>query len=199
MGSFGSPFLLRSGEAVLLSPSPYHGGLAVKCGAPVALAACGRLRHLTACAAPCWRRFRAIPPVQPEIVMNEKSHVSLEQHVCLVCGVAFDTGNLLLDKRLRASLQRHTATGWGLCAGHQQLSDDGFVALVECDPQRSGSPAGGDRLKPEQAYRTGRVAHIRREVFVRMFNVQIKPDQACVFVEPGVIDQLQAMAPSSGN
>ncbi|WP_398496243.1 hypothetical protein [Variovorax sp.] len=24
--------------------------------------------------------------------MIDKSHVSLEQHVCLVCGVAFDTG-----------------------------------------------------------------------------------------------------------
>src|SRR3546814_5168048 len=59
-------------------------------------------------------RFRAIPPEQPEIVMNDKSHVSLEQHVCLVCGVAFDTGAILLDKRLRASLERHTATGWGL-------------------------------------------------------------------------------------
>ena len=26
----------------------------------------GRLRPLTVCAAPCWRRFRAIPPEQPE-------------------------------------------------------------------------------------------------------------------------------------
>jgi hypothetical protein len=36
-------------------------------------------------------RFRAIPPEQPEIAMNDKSHVSMEQHVCLVCGVTFDT------------------------------------------------------------------------------------------------------------
>ena len=36
--------------------------------------------------------------------MNDKSHVSLEQHVCLVCGTAFDTGAILLDKRLRASM-----------------------------------------------------------------------------------------------
>ena len=51
--------------------------------------------------------------------MNDKSHVSLEQHVCLVCGTAFDTGAILLDKRLRASMERHTATGWGLCPEHQ--------------------------------------------------------------------------------
>lgn len=43
--------------------------------------------------------------------MSEKSHVSLEQHACLVCGTTFDTGAILLDKRLRASMERHTATG----------------------------------------------------------------------------------------
>ena len=125
--------------------------------------------------------------------MNEKSHVSLEQHVCLVCGTRFDTGAILLDRRLRASMERHTATGWGLCPEHQKLSDDGFVALVECDPQRSGSPAGGGRVKPEQAYRTGRLAHLKREAFAQVFDVPIAADQPCVFVEPGVIEQLQTM------
>ena len=125
--------------------------------------------------------------------MNEKSHVSLEQHVCLVCGTRFDTGAVLLDRRLRASMERHTATGWGLCPEHQKLSDDGFVALVECDPQRSGSPAGGGRVKPEQAYRTGRLAHLKREAFAQVFDVPIAADQPCVFVEPGVIEQLQTM------
>ncbi|MES2251664.1 MAG: ATPase [Pseudomonadota bacterium] len=129
--------------------------------------------------------------------MNDKSHVSMEQHACLVCGVAFDTGAILLDKRLRASMERHTTTGWGLCAEHQKLADDGFVALVECDPQRSGSPGG--RLKPEQAYRTGRLAHIKRHVFAQVFNVPIEANQACVFVEPGVIEQLQAMVPPASS
>jgi len=125
------------------------------------------------------------------MIMNEKSHVSLEQHVCLVCGVIYDTGSILLDKRLRASMEHHTTTGWGLCGEHQKLSDDGYVALVECDPERSGSP--GDRLKPEQAYRTGRLAHLKREAFARMFDVPITDDLAFVFVEPGVIERLQAM------
>jgi len=125
--------------------------------------------------------------------MNEKSYVSLEQHVCLVCGVAFDTGSLLLDRRLRARLEHRTVTGWGLCAEHRKLFDDGYVALVECDLQRSGLPTGGDRLKPEQAYRTGRIAHLRREAFARLFNVPVEARQACVFVESGVIERLQSM------
>ncbi|MBN9331767.1 ATPase [Comamonas sp.] len=124
--------------------------------------------------------------------MDNKSYVSLEQRVYLACGTSFDTGNLLLDKRLRASMKRYTTTGWGLCPEHQKLFDDGFVALVECDPERSGSRADG-RLKPEQAYRTGRVAHLRRTAFAQVFNVPIAAEQACIFVEPGVLDQLQAM------
>ena len=129
--------------------------------------------------------------------MNDKSHVSMEQHVCLVCGVAFDAGAILLDKRLRASMERHTTTGWGLCAEHQKLADDDFVALVECDPQRSGSPNGS--VKPEQAYRTGRLAHLKRHVFSKMFNVPIEANQPCVFVEPGVIEQLEAMVSPAAN
>ena len=125
--------------------------------------------------------------------MNDKSHVSLERRVCLVCGTHFDTGSLLLDKRLRASMERYTTTGWGLCAEHQKLFDDGFVALVECDPERSGKPSGTDRLKPEQAYRTGHLVHLKRHVFTEIFNVQIAADQVCVFVEPGIIERIQTM------
>jgi len=94
-------------------------------------------------------------------------------------------------------MEYQTITGWGLCPEHQKLSDAGFVTLVECDPQRSGSQAG--RIKPEQAYRTSRLVHLRRAVFAQVFNVPIADDQPCVFVEPGVIERLQAMvAPADG-
>lgn len=132
------------------------------------------------------------PPVQPEYTVDNKSYVSMEQHLCVVCAKSFDTGNLLLDRRLKASMERHTTTGWGLCLEHQRLHSEGFVALVECDPLRSGSPTGNGSMKPEQACRTGVLAHLRREVFNEVFNVVIRSDQPVVFVEPGVIEQLQA-------
>lgn len=91
--------------------------------------------------------------------MNDKSHVSLERRVCLACGSPFDTGNILLDKRLRQSMARHTVTGWGLCSEHERMFEEGFIALVECDPWRSGAPSSGN-IDPEQAYRTGRLAHL---------------------------------------
>jgi hypothetical protein len=126
--------------------------------------------------------------------VDDKSYVSLEQRLCVVCATSFDTGSILLGRRLRASMERHTTTGWGLCPEHQRLNSEGFVALVECDPQRSGEPSGDGQMKPEQAYRTGRLAHLKREAFARVFNVAIAAEQPVVFVEPGVIERLQTMA-----
>ena len=125
--------------------------------------------------------------------MDDKSYVSMEQRLCVVCATPFDTGSILLDRRLRASMKRHTTTGWGLCPEHQRLNSEGFVALVECDPQRSGAPSGDGQMRPEQAYRTGRLAHLKREVFARVFDVAIVAEQPVVFVEPGVIDRLKTM------
>lgn len=125
--------------------------------------------------------------------MNEKSYVSLEQRVCLVCGVVFDTGNLLLDKRLRASMERHTTTGWGLCAEHQKLFDDGYIALVECDPERSGLSASEDRIKLGDAYRTGPVAHLKREAFAKVFARPLATEQPCVFIDAGVFERLKSL------
>lgn len=124
--------------------------------------------------------------------MNDKSDVSLEQHVRLFCGLAFDTGNLLLDMHMCASMGHHTTTGWGQSTGHQKLVD-GFVALVEREPQRS-APSGG-RLQAGQGYRTGRFAHLRWKAFTAIFNVSIETELPCIFVEPGVIEQLQGMVP----
>lgn len=126
--------------------------------------------------------------------MNDKSYVSMEQHVCVACATPFDTGSVLLDRRLRPSMKHHATTGWGLCPEHRRMHSQGFVALVECDPQRSGAPSRDGQMKPEQAYRTGRLAHLKRDAFAGVFNVPIAADQPVVFVEPGVIERLQAMA-----
>jgi hypothetical protein len=85
---------------------------------------------------------------------------------------------------LRQSLDTYTTTGWGLCLEHQKLHDDGFVAFVECDPEKSGSPSSGDRLKLGDAFRTGRVVHLKREYFSALFNAEIQPNLPMVFVEP---------------
>lgn len=129
--------------------------------------------------------------------MSEKSHVSLEQRACIVCGKPYDTGALLLDRRLRASMEKYTVTGWGLCSEHLRLHQEGYIALVACDPKKSGDPVDGAVILPEQVFRTGLIAHLKRETFAEIFNTTIVPEQPCVYVEPGVIEKLQGMVQPS--
>ena len=125
-----------------------------------------------------------------------KSHVSMERHVCKVCGQLYDTGAILLDNRLRESMEARTLTGAGLCPEHQKLYDEGYVALVGVDASQSHISAN-DSIKPEDAYRTGDVAHVRRTVVARIFNVPIADDIPLVFCEPAVITKLQEMMGTS--
>jgi hypothetical protein len=122
--------------------------------------------------------------------MSDKSHVSMEQHVCIVCGEQFDTGALLLDKRMRNSLESHTVTGMGLCPEHQKLHDDGFIALVECD--ESKSVVRNDKLDFKSAHRTGNVLHMKRDAAAQILSA---PDLSIpmMFVQIGVIEKIQSM------
>lgn len=112
----------------------------------------------------------------------EKSYVTLEQHVCPVCLKTFDTGNLLLDDKLRDVFKKYTVTGYGLCEEHKKVVEDGYVILVEVRkrPQKGQDP-----------YRTGNAAYLKRHVAKDIF-----PDmdvQDVAFVEIGVLDKLREM------
>lgn len=117
-----------------------------------------------------------------------KSYVSMEQKVCVVCGIAYDSGAILMDTRLRNSMEVKTTTGWGLCDEHQKLMDEGYIALVEAT-----GTEGSSTLKQENAIRTGNIYHLRRAVAHNIFNVKLPDDLPMVFIEPGVIEKIQAM------
>ena len=113
----------------------------------------------------------------------------MEQKSCIVCAKTYDTNAILLDKRLKASLDRHTITGLGMCPADQEKADQGFIALVECDPERS-SP-NGNIMKPEDAYRTGRIMHVKEKVFKGIFNISGKPTHKLAFIEIEAFDKLK--------
>lgn len=122
-----------------------------------------------------------------------KSYVSMERKVCPVCGAEFDSGAILLDRRLRESMERTTVTGWQLCPEHEALRADGYIALVE-----ARAPAEGETLTMETAYRLGRVVHIRETAFKRVFDLPTRNDQGALvplmFIDPVAFDRLEAMA-----
>lgn len=118
-----------------------------------------------------------------------KSYVTMEQKICPVCGKTQDTGNILLDMRLREQFENHTTTGFGMCDEHQNLADAGYIALVVCDESRS--EVHGNHIKLQDAYRTGQVIHIRATVAMKLFNRSYLPD-VC-FIDQKLADRLAEM------
>lgn len=121
--------------------------------------------------------------------MSEKSHVSMEQHVCFVCGEVYDTGAILLDKRLRQSMGQHTVTGQGICKEHQSKIDEGYIILIECTIEDAITGHGTHK---ERRRRTGNIAFVKNGAFKNIFNTDAPP-KSIAFVEEGVIEKLSAM------
>ena len=122
--------------------------------------------------------------------MPKKSHVSIERKKCPICGLEFETNSILLDNRVRPIFNRYTTTGWGLCPEHKRLYEEGYVALVGCDEAKSRRNTNGS-VKMEDAYRTGRIMHIRREVARKVFNVPFPDDLPMMFCDDAVIDKFE--------
>lgn len=112
--------------------------------------------------------------------MSEKSHVGLKEHACQMCGNTHAVG-VLLDRRLRKSLEQHNVTGWSPCPECQKMIDDGYVALVGVNPDGASST-----LNLEDADRTGDLIWIRASVFEHVFNVPL-PEKHMAFIEPATV------------
>ncbi len=123
-----------------------------------------------------------------------KSHVSLEQRICLVCGQPYSTNAILLDMKLQDSLERETITGFGLCDEHAARYEEGYIALVGCDPDKTLRNTRGN-VDPENAYRTGELVHIRFTVWPNIFNSPLPTKDGrplpVVFVDQAVIGMLK--------
>lgn len=124
--------------------------------------------------------------------MSEKSYVSMEQKLCEVCAKPYDSGAILLDKRLKDSMEQHTITGIeGKCPECQKKFDEGYIALVEIDPIKSNI-AGRQRINQEDVYRTGTLVHLKENVFNKVFNGAEHRNGIC-FIDHEVTEKLQSM------
>jgi hypothetical protein len=81
-------------------------------------------------------------------------------------------------------------TGWGLCPDHDVLHKQGYIALVEIDPEKSGPPVTGNLFNPVSVYRTGQIAHLKRELFHRVFSADFDEKLPYIFVSVGVIAEV---------
>lgn len=126
----------------------------------------------------------------------DKSYVTLEQHLCEICGTKFDSGAILMDMRLRDKFKHKTLTGYGVCPDCQEKKDEGYIALVGCDESKSPRLANGN-LKQEDAHRTGELIHIRESVWDDIFDCPPPKGKVC-FCETKVIDHLRQLSEGAG-
>ena len=74
----------------------------------------------------------------------EKSYVSIAQKVCIVTGNLYDTKEILIDKRMKNSMEHKTTVGMGICPEVEEFFFFFFVALIEIDFAESGR--GNERI-----------------------------------------------------
>jgi len=122
-----------------------------------------------------------------------KSHVTMEQHYCLVCCKAFDTGSILLDTHLRQRFDRNTITGWGLCEEHKKRYHEGYIALVEAAGEHSG------HTLPEKTPRTGRIIHIKKHAAEHILTgIELEPQGKLLpmmFIDTEAFEKVMGMIP----
>ena len=118
-----------------------------------------------------------------------KSHVGIEQKMCPVMGKPWDAG-ILLNKRLRNTLERNNLTGWEVCPEVKDKLDKGYLALVEIDYDRSTILENGN-INPDGAFRLGGVCYLRRKVAEDMFGRKDLP--AFVWTDSEMLEKLKVM------
>ena len=121
----------------------------------------------------------------------DKSFVTIEKKLCPVCGKTHDSGALILDKKVRPKFDMYTTTGYDLCKACKKKFDEGYLAMVVCDTEKS-KPVNGV-LKMENAYRTGQVVHMKRSAVERMFP-GIPNDLPFIFIDEELGVKLKGFA-----
>lgn len=125
---------------------------------------------------------------------------SIEQAQCPVCGKIFDTGNILMFGYNRGKEAPRTLLNKiELCNKDQELYEEGYIALVAVDESKSDKLENGN-LKPQSAWRTGKLAHMKKELFNDFFkDMNLKGDEKLIYVDDKLIDALNERAKETNN
>jgi hypothetical protein len=79
-------------------------------------------------------------------------------------------------------MENETVTGYQYCDPCTEKFAEGYLGLVEAT-----NPTHGEQLAVDEAYRTGRIAWLRRHVAAQMFNIPLTDNMMFVFIDGTVI------------
>lgn len=123
---------------------------------------------------------------------KRKSLISTIRHRCMICCADGATDAQIIDLAARSS-GTGEVVAWGLCSECKRFADEGLLALVECDYERSESPSDGAPAGFAKLYRTGRVVRIERDDFCALVKPSIASTTPCVFVDPAMMAKVEAL------
>ena len=113
----------------------------------------------------------------------------MSNKICIVTGKKYQDGAIILDSRMKPSLEKDTVTGYGISPEIEQKINSGYIVLVEVDMSKSGVSLT-DTINPENAYRTGSVMYVKKNRFGLFFNVD-PPEGKIAYVPKEVIDLIK--------
>ena len=119
--------------------------------------------------------------------MTDNNYVAMEKNVCPVCGVTHthNTG-ILIHRQLRDIPEDKTITGYGLCKEHDELLEKDYLAMIVIkDPHESEKL---NKVKMEDADRTGEIAHIKYEAFNYFTNCALTKETPMVFIDEKAVN-----------
>jgi hypothetical protein len=116
-------------------------------------------------------------------------YVAMGQHICIVCGQKFDSGEILINKKMRSIPEENRATDFGLCPDDSDKMEAGFIALIETSNVEDDSR---ETMQSKDAIRTGRIAHIKKHAYEGVFQ-QPAPEGGIAFCDAKLIDRIQSM------
>ena len=111
-----------------------------------------------------------------------------EPKLCAICGKVEGDGADKIDPTLCAQMfeLKKPNEHWGLCAEHQKLYEENYVAIVEIAEPDSSVP--GNDLSV--VHRTGKIIHVKRELLKHLYDTSIDLTIPMVFCTPDVSKQI---------
>ena len=111
--------------------------------------------------------------------MSDKSYVGMAVHYCPYCQKNHPTGEILIDRRMKKSLQRETSTGVSLCKDCKKVLDDQDGVLLV-----------GATRKGLNTMLNGSIIGLKREAFEAIITDMQIPEGRLIFADPEVVDML---------
>ena len=111
--------------------------------------------------------------------MSELSHVSMAVHYCPYCQKTHPTGEILLDRRMKRSLQSETVTSMSLCPSCKKVLEEQDGILIVGVPRKGCSNRFDDAI-------LGLKADAVRDIMGEQYITESR----IVFAEPEVVKLL---------